>query len=211
VSFFFIDDAPAVSSMAFQTSATSTGSTITCPTVQQYDVGVLIDYASNNFSPEPTQAVPSGFTSLATSADGARRGTASYKVFDGTESGAALAGLAGGLFNSKVLLVFRPNTAIGSVTASTWLTEATTGNPTAQSIAASGGTAPLIRIAGASDNNSVTPSFSAGTFDGTATQSTGAGRTIAGYAIQNSVGSDDSVDMNDLGANWLVSGWLSFT
>jgi len=179
--------------------------------VQQYDVGVLIDYASNSFSPEPTQAGPSGFTSLSTSINGARRGTASYKVFNGTESGSTLTGQAGDAFNSKVLLVFRPNSPIGTVTPSTWLEESTGGNPSPQIIAASGGQAPLIRIAAASDNNTTTPSFSAGTFDATVTQATGTGRTIAGYAIQNSAGSDDSVDMNDFGTNWLVSGWLRFS
>lgn len=211
MSFFFIDDAPGVSSVAFQASATSTGATITCPTVQQGDIGVLIDYASNNFSPEPTQTVPSGFTALVSNTVSAQRGTASYKIFDGTESGAALTGQDGGLFDSKVLLVFRPNTIVGTVTAPTWLGEATTSNPTAQSIAASGQQVPLVRIAGASDNNSVTPSFSAGTFDGTVTQATGTGRTIVGYAVQNTAGTDDTVDMNDIASNWLVSGWLSFS
>lgn len=210
MSFIWIDDASGVSSVAFQASATSTGATITCPTVQQGDIGVLIDYASNNFTPAPTQVVPSGFTALVSNTVSAQRGTASYKVFDGTESGAALTGQDGGLFDSKVLLVFRPNT-IGAVTESTWLGEATTSNPTAQLIAASGQQVPLIRIAGASDNNSVTPSFSAGTFDGTVTQSTGTGRTIAGYAVQNTSGSDDTVDMNDIASNWLVSGWLSIS
>ena len=204
----WIDDAPAVGSVAFQASATSTSTTITCPSVQQYDVGVLIDFSSNGASPA-SAVVPSGFTSLTTTTSGGYRGTASYKIFDGTESGTSLTGLSGSGFVSKILLTFRPSSPISAVSASTWLTELGTADPAAQSIAASGQQTPLIRIAGAADNAGTTPSFSSGTFDATVTQPTGTGRQIAGYAIQNSAGTSDSADMNDLGINWLVSGWLS--
>jgi len=209
VSFFFIDDVGGLSSIAFQTSATSsTSTTITCPTVQQYDVGILVDFAANGGS-TPTQVVPSGFTSLRTDTVGFYRGTASYKVFDGSESGSTLTGLSGDSRVTKTLLVFRPDAPITSVTASTWLGEATTGDPSSQSISASGQSAPLIRIAGANGSGTITPTPT-GTFDSTVTQGTGTGRQVVGYSVQNSSPSDDTVDMNDVGTNWLVSGWLRF-
>lgn len=199
------DDGGGVSSIAFQASATSTGSTITCPTVQQGDVGVLFDYA-NDATVIPSQVVPSGFTSLASSGTVRFRGTASYKVFDGTESGSTLTGQNGSSANSKVLLVFRPDGAIDTLTASTWLTEHTISDPSSQVIAASGQLAPLIRLAVAARNTAL-PSFSSGTFDATVT----AGDLRAGYAVQNTSPASDTVDIGDDGTNWLASGWLRFS
>lgn len=213
MSFFFIDDASGVSSVAFQASATSTSTVITCPTVQLGDVGILFDFSRNSGSP-PSQVIPSGFTLITTTtyaSFGGFRGTVSYKILDGTESGSSLTGQTGAQADSKVLLVFRPNAPVSSVGLPTWLSELDTVDPTAQSIAASGQQVPLVRLACAADNASVTPSFSAGTFDATVTQASGTGRQIVGYAIQNTSGSNDTVDMSDLGINWLVSGYLRFT
>ena len=209
MSFFFIDDAGGLGSIAFQTSATSsTSTTITCPTVQQYDVGVLVDFAANGGS-TPTQVVPSGFTLLKTDTVSFFRGVASYKLFDGTESGSTLTGMSGDSRVTKTLLVFRPDAPITTVTASTWLGEATTGDPSSQSIAASGQPAPLVRIAGANGSGTTNPTLT-GTFDATVTQGSGTGRQVVGYSVQNSSPADDSVDMNDVGTNWLVSGYLRF-
>jgi len=203
--------ASSVTRMAFLTSTTSVLETITCPTILPFDVGVLIDFAGD-FSAIPSQVVPSGFTSLKTDTVSFYRGTASYKVFNGTESGTSLTGQASDdALLSKILLVFRPNGVINTVTTSTWLGEATAGNPAAQAIAAAGQPAPLIRIAGGSVNVGTTPSFSAGTFDATVTQASGSTLQIAGYTVQNSSPSDDSVDMADFGTNWLVSGCLRFS
>lgn len=204
-----MDDAPAVSSMAFQASATSTASTITCPTVQQFDVGVLIDWSGNSTTSAPAQVIPSGFTLLISEGLGSsgRRGTASYKLFDGTESGASLTGQTGTLIDTKILLVFRPDAPISTATPSTWLSQLVVGEASAQSIAAGGQPAPLIRIAGAATNTSV-PSFSAGTFDATVAAAT---RLRAGYTVQNAAPTTDSVDISGAGTNWLVSGYLRFT
>ena len=209
MSFFFIDDTPTVSAMAFQASATSTATTITCPTVQAGDVGVLIDWSGNSTTSAPAQVIPSGFTLLISEGLGSsgRRGTASYKIFDGTESGSSLTGQTGTLIDTKVLLVFRPDAPIITATPSTWLSEVTTGNPSAQSIAATGQPAPLIRIAGAASNTAI-PTFSSGTFDATVAAAT---RLRAGYAVQNSSPATDSVDIPDDGTNWLVSGYLALS
>ncbi len=208
MSFFFIDDAGGVGSVAFQASATSTTATITCPTVQQGDVGVLFDFARDTGATIPSQVLPSGFTLIKTDTyltSSGYRGTVSRKIFDGTESGASLTGQDGSSADKKVLLVFRPSSPAASVGSSTWLGELDTVNPTAQLIAASGQQVPLIRLAVAA-----TPSdqiaFTAGTFDATIALSD---EVLVGYAIQNASGSDDTVDMDDLSVNWLASGWLS--
>jgi hypothetical protein len=179
--------------------------------VQQYDVGVLIDFAAQNTTGVPPAVVPSGFTQIQTSTLTTPncRGIAAYKVFNGSESGSTLTGLTSDTRMTKTLLVFRPNGVITSVTASTWTGSIDVGDPSSQLISASGQAVPLIRIAGASSNVTTNPTLT-GTFDGTVTQGTGSGRQVVGYKIQNSSPSNNTVDMNDVGTNYLVAGWLSF-
>jgi hypothetical protein len=201
-------------SFAFQTSADSSAQTITCPTVSQYDVGVLFDTATNSTTAIPSNVVPSGFTQLQTSAFSAYyRTTLSYKVFDGTEDGATLTGMNGGFSNAKVLLVFRPNRAIVGVGTSTFLQETSTDAPASQLIAASGQAAPLIRLAVCVNGASTSvPSFTSGTFDATVSKAGADNSLRAGYAIQNTTPSNTTVSMGDNGAgNCLVSGWMNFT
>ncbi len=204
--------APPVSSMAFQASATSGATTVTCPTVVPYDVGVLVDWGYNFASPSiPAEVVPSGFTKV-TGDTGASiyRGTVSYKVFNGSEGSSSITGMAAEFVN-KTLMVFRPNGVVQTVSASTWLNEITTGNPGAQAISASGQAAPLIRFAAANVNVNTTPDFSAGSWDTTITNTGTSGvRQRVNFTIQNSSPSDDSADMVDYGTNWLTSGWLRF-
>lgn len=203
-----------VTGMAFQASATSAAETITCPTVQRYDVGVLFDFASTTEATPPTEVVPAGFSKIRSDSSFSLtsfRGTTSYKVFNGGESGSALTGQNDHL-NCKILLVFRPNGVIQTVTSSTWLGFLASSNPGAQLIAASGQPGPLIRFAGAGINDNPAPNFSAGTFDATVTNSlTTSISQRVGYAVQNSAPSDDSPDMVDYGINWLTSGWLRFS
>ena len=197
--------------MAFQASATSTAATVTCPTVQLGDVGVMFDFARDTGATIPSQVLPSGFTLIKTDTyltSSGYRGTVSRKIFDGTESGSSLTGQDGSSSDNKVLLVFRPSAPATSIGSSTWLGELDTANPAAQLIAASGQQVPLIRLA-AAGIAAGTSVFAAGTFD--ATVATSSGDLLVGYAVQNSAGSDDTVDMDDLSVNWLASGWLSFS
>jgi len=204
-------------SLAFQTSANSSAQTITCPTVEQYDVGVLFDSATDATATLPANAIPSGFTQLQTSIDDSLnafyRTTLSYKVFDGTEDGASLTGMNGAHSNAKILVVFRPSRAIATVGTSTFLEETTTDNPSAQLIAAAGQVAPLIRLAACVNGASTSsPSFTSGTFDATIVKAGSDNSIRAGYTIQNTSPSDDTVDMGDGGAgNCLISGWINFT
>jgi hypothetical protein len=202
----------AVTSVSFQTSADSDAQTITCPTVSLGDIGVLVDGAVNA-SGTPTNVIPSGFTQLQSSTIDFARTTMSYKVFDGSEDGSSLTGMNGNASNAKILLVFRPNGTISSVGLSTFLQETTNGNPASQAIAASGQSAPLIRLACAAvGSNSTPPPFAAGTFDATVTKAGSFSAIRAGYTVQNSAPSDDTVDVGDNGnGNCLISGWMSFT
>lgn len=201
-----------VTSVTFETSADTDAQTITCPTVAPYDVGVLFDGAVNA-SGTPTNVIPTDFILLQTSNIDFARSTVSYKVFDGSEDGASLTGMNGGISNAKILLIFRPNGIITSVGKSTFLQETTNGNPASQAIAASGQAAPLIRLAlAAIGSNTTPPPFTSGTFDATVTKAGSFGAIRAGYAVQNSSPSDDTVDLGDNGnGNCLISGWINFT
>jgi hypothetical protein len=206
--------APPVTSIAFRTSATGTGQTIACPTVQSNEVIVFCDLAINGAG-APSNAVPSGFTQLQTSNGTFTRNTMSYKLADGSESGATLTGMIGDATAAKIVLVFQPAGVIATVTTSTFLQQSTDGNPAAQTISASGQPAPLIRLAVASVGGFGTaPNFSAGTFDATVAQNgVGDGGFRVGYAVQNSSPSDDAPDMADSGTsgNCLMSGWIRFS
>ena len=200
-------------SFAFQASADSSAQTITCPTVEPYDVGVLFDTATNSTASIPSNVVPSGFAQLQTSSTTYYRTTLSYKVFDGTEDGASFTGMNGNHSNAKVLLVFRPTRAIATVGTSTFLQETSSGAPASQLIAASGQTAPLIRLAACVDGaGPSSANFTGGTFDATVVK-TGSDSSIrAGYAVQNTSPSNTTVSMADGGAgNCLISGWMNFT
>jgi hypothetical protein len=201
-----------VTSVAFQTSADSDAQTITCPTVSAGDIGILLDGAVNG-SGIPTNVIPAGFTQLQTSNIDFARTTMSYKVFDGSEDGSSLTGMNGDASNAKVLLIFRPNGVVSSVGLSTFLQETTNGNPASQAIAASGQSAPLIRLASAAvGSNSTPPPFAAGTFDATVTKAGSFSAIRAGYTVQNSAPSDDTVDVGDNGnGNCLMSGWMNFS
>jgi len=202
-------------SLAFQTSADSDQSTITCPTVAANDIGVLFDTATNLTTPFPSNAIPSGFTQLQTStlSGFVYRTTLSYKVFSGSEGGTSLSGLSGTSSMAKLLLVLRPTVAVVGVGVSTFLQETTQSAPSSQLIGASGQAAPLVRLAVCINGAAATvPSFTSGTFDATLTRAGVDSAMRVGYAIQNASPSDDTVASGDNGnGNGLMSGWMNFT
>jgi hypothetical protein len=111
---------------------------------------------------------------------------------------------------SYVALYFRPNFTISTITASTPVNQGTTGNPTAQTVEASGQTAPLI-VLGSIQTTGFTPVFNASTtpaFDDT-WDTVGLGiNTRVGYKLYNSSPVNHTIDMDDLGTNRLTSLWL---
>jgi hypothetical protein len=218
VSIIWVDDedaSNAPTSLSFVSSTTSQASTITCPTVEAGDIGVLWDVAGDN-SP-PAAVVPSGWTAISNlnvdAGTYAIRAILSYKIFAGTEDGSSITGMAGNNSEPKVLLLFRPNA--GSVVSalelqSPWNAFCADADPPTQTISASGQPAPLIRIA-AVGRVAGTPIVTLnGTFDATVLQGDGNAYAKIAYAIQNSSPSDDNaIDTNIAsGAQALVSGWI---
>jgi len=178
------------------------------------DWAILLDAAESGSGSSITSVVPSGWTSIKdiyNNPSGALRLIASQKVLTSTSS---VTGMSSG---TKFLLVFRPSSAITTVTASTWNGEVTAGNPTSQTVSASGVSTPLIVLALAATQESgaaipafvtETPSMTNLTNDGPS----GGPECRMGYTLYNSSPSDQSIDTGDNGAvNGLISGYVRFT
>jgi len=211
VSFFFIDDTSGLSPVTYVGTAESTGANITIPaTAQSGDIAVLYDAALNS-SGSPTLVTPAGWTNKVNSTLVTNyRAAVCVKVLDGSDAGMSITGMSGTSENSKQMLVFRPATVAGSVTFSTFNTEYSSGNPSAQVAAASGQTPPVIVLGGCGTRG--TPVFSSVSpaFDAQVTPSHG--RLRMGYKIYDIGGTpaDHTVDMNDLGnPNHLWSGYVT--
>jgi hypothetical protein len=205
-------------------SATSNNSaTITAPSgIQAGDLIVMLDAASADSSP-PTAVVPTGFTSIFNVTDAANyRIIASYKKADGTEGGASITGMVGSGFtntSAKSILVFRGNAPATTITVGDIGSQLTTGNPTAQTITASSGVAPLIVfgfyvafLAGSLVNpRTFTVSGSAakdGEIQSLRDGSLNDADTWQAWKIYNTSPADVVVDMDDEGDNFLGSCYI---
>ena len=203
-----------MTTITFQASATSTSQSVTIPaTAQAGDVALLLDRATNNSGTYPTLVTPSGWTNLAnTMAQYAGtislRTAIAYKVLDSGDPGLSITCTNGAGADSKLVLVFRPSQTTGwTVSASTPVTQGTTGNPTAQTIAASAAAAPVLLYGCVSDVSVDTAAFSSAV--GFTTVSSGT-RLLGAYQIQNSSPADGSIDADAATYGLtLQSGYLS--
>lgn len=195
-------------------SATITGSA----SILAGDILVLADAVWNSAATPPASSVPTGFVQITTAAGGSAsqtRMTISYKVATGAEASASITGMSGTGGAAKVLMVFRPNALLSTVTPLDAGQEYTGGNPAAQTITAATGPAPLIVIGAYSSASAVNPrTFTVGggaAKDGE-TQATG-GSSVdlwLAYKLYNSAPADVVVDMDDEGTdNILESCYLS--
>lgn len=199
--------------LSFVASAQGNAASITIPaTARGGDIAVLFDYSANSGAPV-TFATPSGFTTIATSAEAGTFivGIASFKILSNTDPSTSVTGMTND-FRSKVMMVFRPVGRISGISVPTWSAETTSGNPSSQSVLASGLRAPALVFGMAGSNvNTIPFSTASPAFDDEIFQllvSTSGGMRV-GYKIYNSAPADHTVDMNDLGNdNTLVSGLI---
>lgn len=190
-------------------SATSMADTIAWPgSLAAGDLAVMLDQANSasNGVP-PTTVVPSGFTSIVNTASAfSHRQICSYKILTGSESG-SLTGMDGVDSDSKAMLIFRGSAPITSVTVGGVTGQQTTGNPTAQVPAASGGTPPLIVIGAYGSDGSINPRNFTPAKDGEITPNVAC---YLAWKIYNSAPADVTIDMDDEGTiNLLQSFYLS--
>ncbi len=205
----------AITTITFVASAGANAATITIPAgAQAGDVAVLFDLAhSTSVAAAPTSVTPANWTLIKETNEAVSRGSraiTSYKILAAGEPGSSVTGMNDDR-EDKVMLVFRGNVAVVTVTPSVWNGESTDGDPASQSVAASGGAAPLVVLGCAGDDNS-NASFATASpaFDGTGTATDL--DAIMGYKIYNSAPADHTIDMADLGSNnALHSGYLQFS
>lgn len=159
----------------------------------------------------PTAATPSGFTQIADAPRGSLGGAArvSYKILTGSETNIS----SGSSCTDEVMfaLVLRPNRGISTVTASTWNTQVTNGNPTLQTVDPTAVVTPLVVLgvtcsqSSSYDFSTASPAFTErplALFGGTAAR--------YGYIIYNSSPASHSIDINDEGNdNVLLSGYVA--
>jgi len=181
--------------VTFGDSATGTTSA-TIPVAQRVSGYICVCLAGGASTP----GTPTGFTSLASNSGGANGARLSYKVLDGTETT-----ISPSSASYTVLAIFQPSSAPSVSTGAAFNSQGTSGDPSSQSVPASGYGTPSIVLGAACSNNAVTgfstasPAF-AGEIDGD--------RVRLGYKIYNSGPADHSIDMNDFGTNVLMSGAL---
>ena len=191
--------------ITLRSSATATGTTIVAPSdIQAGDLLVLSDLAFNSTSAVPTAVTPSGFTNRASQTIGSfSRHMVHTKKADGSEAGATITGMAGTAFCRKQLTVHKGNIPAATITISTVNAVVQSTNPTAQNVAASGGTPPLVVIGAYACDASVNPRTMSPAKDG---EITAGNEAYQAWKIQNTSPVDVSVDMDDEGGvNYLVS------
>jgi hypothetical protein len=148
--------------------------------------------------------VPSGFTSiLYQSHETVRRTICSFKIADGTEAGTSITGMDGTSADAKIMAVFSTSGASSAIAYDVAF-ESTDGDPTAQTINASGGSAPLVVIGFVRQVTTTSQSMSPAQ-DGTV----GSGQNVGYYKIYNSSPADVTFDCGDGGnANALMSFYI---
>lgn len=201
-----------VTSLAFQASATSINSQITVPVgAAAGDWAIIFDSAATA-SPPGTLVIPSSWANVKGEAPAGLAGhyQVSHKILTGGDPGAVLTGLDAAS-EEKVMLVYRPNGTISTVTISTWNGEVTDGDPSSQNVAAAGQLVPLI-VFGMSKINNSTAAFATASPAFDATVASADNDLLVGYKIYNSSPADHTIDMADLGSsNILVSGYIRFS
>lgn len=184
-------------------------STITAPVgIQPNDLIVMFDAAFNPFaSGPPTNVTPSGFDSIFSTNDGTSFSiNASCKLASGSEGGTAITGMASGEM-AKLIYVFRGNNPAVAKLVGDVGSQITSGNPTAQTITAASGVAPLVVLGFYGSSNLISPrTFTVGGVGAKDNEinafddgSFGDCDAWIAYKIYNSAPADAVVDMDDEG------------
>jgi hypothetical protein len=192
--------------VASGTSTAANGAITASAPIQAGDLLVVAGSCSGSTS----ASLPPGFTTVlavidtATSKDGI-----GFKVADGSEgttvTGFSAIGTTPGATN--LLLVFRGNVPVGSVSANSPVTSGVTAaNPAAQVVPAAAATPPLIVFAAYASSGAVDPRSMTPAKDGEINVGT---NTYLAYKIYNSSPANVTVDMDDEGTNELSSFYLS--
>lgn len=122
------------------------GNYVLWPTVEPGDVAVFYNRA-NGSGATPDAVTPTGFTTALSLEYGVRRFITSWRLCDGTETG-AIYGMTTNVVTRRVfLLIFRGNVPVQTVTLGTGVgDELTSNDPTPRVIPSGSGTPPLLTL-----------------------------------------------------------------
>jgi hypothetical protein len=213
-----VEDAGLTTLSQVLSATDNSGAAFTLPVgIQAGDLIVVWDVATG--ASLPFTALPTDFTPIANVTISTTRCILSYKIAVGGESGASVNGMDGSSGEAKAVYVFRGDIPITAVNVQSVNSQATDGNPTGQTVTASGGAAPLIVIgsyAVFTVGGTVNPRTFSPAKDGeiSVTNFIGGfgGDMWLAYKIYNSSPADVSVDMDDEGdRNTLVSCYIECT
>jgi hypothetical protein len=197
-----------ITDVYFNSNTNSTGSTITIPNnVQVDDYAILFD-----FSTTTTDTTPTNWTSISKATTTGIRTNISYKKMVSGDLGATITGMGG--TTRKILLTFRPNAAVSSVTLSTPGSQATTAAPSNQTISMSGQNRPIIGFACYASTGSVgTRGWSGGTpveFSNVSTSSIFVKALVYNQEFTTTP-SNATISMSDNGTNTLQTFYMGFS
>jgi hypothetical protein len=195
---------PAPTSFTFVGSATSLAGTITIPAAAQAgDIAVLFDHQLN-----ATDLTPTGFTQITTNTLSTFRSNASYKLLVAGDPGATITGMNNAT-PRKVMVVFRPNNPITTITPTLIGSQATSAAPTNQTL--TGGTAPCLYFASYAKSTATVPTR--GWTVGTPTElsSVSSNGVYVKYLVYNTAPSATTISMTDAGTNGLISFRINVT
>jgi len=174
---------------------------------QAGDIAVMFCRAVNS-SGAPTDHLPSGWVNGPNNNDVTVR---RYKIMAGILTAGditagSITGVTGDSSARSVMSIFRPNAPATTLAFQDLGSEVQDGNPSAQTIAAAAGSAPLIALAGYGSSGTISPRTWTG---GTATEANQTNLAYLLNEIMNSTPGDRTVDMDDEGnGNGLLSCYL---
>lgn len=202
----YVAAASGPTSVSFQASSTNDGNDVTAPA--SIDAGDLL-VLTNHCLYQTGGGLPTGFTQIANiSAISYVETIISYKIADGTEDSSSIVGMTnGGVYgNVYLLLQFRCDTEISTVTVQDLAQQITSGNPTSQTCNASGGSAPLIVIGSycGVTSGTFTTTFSPAE-DAEITDVGAYTRSYLDYKIYNSSPADHTIDMGTVAYENILS------
>lgn len=171
--------------------------------IQAGDLAVYIDMGASGST--VTAVTPTDFTNRIDTGSATVRGMLSTKKLTGSEG--SVTGMNAAQ-NQKIGLVFRPSSAFTSIVANDIASELTNTNPALQTCDPSAETSAviLLTIAGV---DGATAAFSTRSPAADANVATADNDLLVGYNIFNTSPQSVQADMNDLGANWLASLYLT--
>jgi sugar lactone lactonase YvrE len=196
---------PSPTSISVHTNVTAATTSITMPsTIIAGDLAVLFDTSTTTSS----SITPSGWALINGVTTTGIRTNISRKLLTGTEGGSTITGMAG--TTRKVLVIYRGNTAINSITTTLTGTQATTATPSNQSLVGEAGPMAAIAVYAKTAFTTPTRGWSVGSPTEYNRVST-SGIFVKSLITDSGTPATTTISMTDAGTNTLQSFRIKFS